>query len=922
MTLDLQILANNREALLLAEAAGWLHDYRKCSDEHLKVQAANLSGQQALPRNQLASLFPGLPSITNLLSLTRSFTDLLNDHTWNNNVLGQFLSRCHNTAHFDKQEPVGGAQDYPGTLMSTPFGFEKPVGTNLTKKLWELPWNALNQISNSREPVRQSIEALFSQTVADTRRPINEVDLWSWGLLVSALYKAALAGALLTGQTPAPSDLRWRLLGIRVNGLDYLLNTMRIPDLLARQELLQDGLNRVRKLLEDTYPLGSEVYRDENGSIYVVPDVTGLLDITDSNEKLQTLILKAFAQGTVKGKHELQIGEEMVPNLELEKSPWWGQDPGWPHSSNDKLPDISSFLTKSIFSSANPVRVGERWTTGYSSDVCTVCGLRPQGPSAKATDRNVCDICEERRAERSQEWATAQSDKTIWADEIADKNGRLALIVGHFDLIHWLDGSFLNSLLLIAPNDPENTQGKPVTPKTPSFSRLRRIWETTRTFWQEVEENTLQQLKDERRRLVISLDKQPNLDPFHVYDLVLETTDLSVVWIPPHNTNPGHLISADNFCYIAKQLKAEPAIYQNAATAAIFVEDHLRDKFVTSNLQPVLWNPDNSLNRSSSNLLAGFRISDIQYQQTSYSTAIPILAEPRVFMALVPADRALKIVQAIKCKYEREMGKVRNRLPLYLGIVFAPRRTPLRALLDAGRSMTQYPFTTGIWKVESHERRDCLPDGWPRRVSLTLRNCHGRSLRVEVPTVMGDNETKDLWYPYWRLENGHLHSRERQFTGADGVTWVHVCDLVPGDQVHFMPSIFDFEFLDTTARRFEIHYNEHGQRPYRTRYLEDLDRLETLWGYMQHLSTTQRHQVIRTIEATREAWYGQDQDGKSLTDGVFRQFVADTLAGAEWPRHASWHQFSEEWRKYLVQAGVRGELADLLELHMEILKED
>lgn len=38
---SLQILAQHRDALLLAEAIGWLHDYRKCSDEHLKVQAAN-----------------------------------------------------------------------------------------------------------------------------------------------------------------------------------------------------------------------------------------------------------------------------------------------------------------------------------------------------------------------------------------------------------------------------------------------------------------------------------------------------------------------------------------------------------------------------------------------------------------------------------------------------------------------------------------------------------------------------------------------------------------------------------------------------------------------------------------------------------------------------------------------------------------
>lgn len=137
------------------------------------------------------------------------------------------------------------------------------------------------------------------------------------------------------------------------------------------------------------------------------------------------------------------------------------------------------------------------------------------------------------------------------------------------------------------------------------------------------------------------------------------------------------------------------------------------------------------------------------------------------------------------------------------------------------------------------------------------------------------------------------------------------------------PSRFDFEFLDTTARRFEIVYDANGRRPRRTRpfYLEDLERLETLWTYMARLTKTQRHQVVRTIEATREAWYGQDREHESAKDEVFEQFVADTLAGATWPPKQSWDSIGEDWQKRLIQAGVRGELADLAELHMEILKE-
>jgi len=332
MTIDLNVLADNRDALLLAEALGWLHDYRKCSEEHLQTQAPG-SKTQALPRSELSKQQPNLQNISLVLptlqSSSRTITSLLDDKTWSQDTLGQLLSRCHNTAHFDKQEPVGGEQNYPGAQISSAFGFEKPVGQNLTINLWNLPWNDLGALGSNRDNVRGKVSALFSQTVADIRRPINEVDLWSWGLLVGALYKSALAGALLGYQSQA-SDLRWRLLGIRVNGLDYLSGAARIPDLLARQELLTNGLDRVRDLLEVTYPLGSEVYRDENGSVFVVPNIANLLEITDKRgTSLRTLILETFSTGTVKGQPVLQVGGEILPQIELEQQPWWGQDPDW-----------------------------------------------------------------------------------------------------------------------------------------------------------------------------------------------------------------------------------------------------------------------------------------------------------------------------------------------------------------------------------------------------------------------------------------------------------------------------------------------------------------------------------------------------------------------------------------------------------------
>lgn len=905
---DLEKLKQHRNALLLAEVAAWLHDDFKCTEQQIFTytnKAPKPSGRQ-----DTGDLLP--PRQITLLGKTLNFSIVKKRDA--EDFCDGYLNRCHFAAHIEKEEAKS-IQDYP-PFFSSPFGYERPIIQNLTQTLRNsLLWNDLKQsplTPHDREEIKSKISKIFTPVGAETRRPTNEVSLWDWGSLVGALYKAALAGALL-GDQPQAHDLRWRLLSVRFDGLNYLLNAARIPDLLARQELLADGLNKVRELLEVTYPLGSEVYRDENGSIYVMPNLPDLLEAADGQgASLRALILRAFAQGTVKDKPNLQLGGEIVPHIELEQTPWWGQDPDWATKTqlNNELPSIAKFLAQKIVSSADSKAVRQYWN-GEAADICPVCGLRPQGPSEKAKDRKVCNICEERRADRSKVWATSQTDQTIWNDEVADTNGRMALITGQFDLSHWLDGSLLETLLVVAPNDPQNTPGAPVTPKTPSFSRLRRIWETTRTFWNEVQTEILEKLKDDRRRLKIYLDKQPDLGPFHAYDLIVGSSELSVVWVPPQNGQEGYLVSIDNLCYLARQLGATTDVYKHPAASAIFVEDYLKAQFVEQSRQPILYNADVHAEQKKKNLLAGISIRETAYQSNQYATAIPILAEPRSFIILVPADKSLEILRCVKNKYEREMGKVRNRLPLHVGAVFFGRRTPFFAALDAARALLDAPLRSEQWSVDS--------------VNETGHLKFENGIAWHVPAVMGDGATEDRWYPYFELASAPNVPRARQFQ-HNGKPWVHLKDLQPGDTVSVTPSRFDFIWLDTAARRFALAYDETGRRsdrPSRPYYLEDLDRLEQVWQAFFKLSRTQLKQTLQTIETARERWFGRDEGRKSADNDTFRQFVADTLAVAQWPKSKSdpKQTIFQENREQLITAAVRGELTDLAELHLEILKE-
>ncbi|MCL5960771.1 MAG: CRISPR-associated protein Csx11 [Chloroflexi bacterium] len=953
---QLETLAQHQDAVLLAEAIGWLHDYRKCSDEQLRTQAADKAKNDlGLPRDKLTNKFPALSSATlSIQSTNELLSRLLNDweprrHCLTVSFLVLYLSRCHDTAHFDKQEPAdSGKQCYPGTQISSAFGYESSVPSDLTTALWGLPWNDLADYSTSkRQSLRASVQQLFSAVGADTRRPINEVSLWDWGVLVGTLFKAAVAGALL-GSQPAARDLRWRLLSVRLDGLSYALEALRLPDLLARRKLVTDALNRVREVLEVTYPLGSEVYRDEAGAVFVVPDLPDLLDnfANQHGQSLRQLILQEFAQASPENKSHLQLGGEAMPEVCLDATAWWGQDPDFrtkresDQSLLDEMPPVGALLAKDITAHPQPAAVQAFWQDRYG-EVCTVCGLRPQGPERKAQERSVCDTCEQRRSDRSMNWATGQTVDTIWIDEVSDSNGRVALITGQFELTHWLDAGNQISLVLVAPGNGPTSSSTCAheVKKSASFSRIRRVWETTRRFWREAQERAGSRLSDDRRRLQIWLDLVPELGDFHVYELELGNTIMSLVWYPATNYGSGgYFVSADNLGYTARQLGADKSIYSDPAAAAIFVEDSIRERFVNGKEKPILRDSEAAGTRKG-NLIAGCAIARLEHQDAAYSTTVHILAEPRTFMALVPADKALDIVQMIKTKYDREMGKVRNRLPLRGGIAYFHRHAPLHAALDAGRRMLQQKALGGdhTWTVQADATEETLPnehhllaDGTQQfRETITVQlEQDGRSISWQVPAVMGDGCTKDIWYPYVFVEaNGDDSIRDGRtlaFKGqrptGSGTTeecWlVHAGQLKAGDQAYFTPATFDFEWLDTTARRFEIAHNEQGKRngrltrPY---LLDDLDTIRQGWALIagrDGLTTSQIHALRDTVESRREAWQPSPQEE------TFRRLCRDAVLNAAWEKRPP----SADIDKLVVWA-TSGVLADVIELYMGIMKE-
>lgn len=937
---------NQRHAILLLEVAGLLHDLGKLSNGFLEDKAqdkplrfsydyksiANPSTVFPVGPSSVSKLFDAMlqnasnPAIGAPFNDRADITSNLQAHSlqgWDGQsynlaelLLAQFASqqlakilgksfqpaslirKLHGVAHYEKEKPdASGKQPYGQMYSSSPFGIETHIpvgvaGADLTSSLGRLPLADIFKMNTGdRLQWLEEARGCLAQGLADTQRPTNEVSLWDWGYTVATLTKAAAAWMFKNGWPASLDDLPFRTLCINLPILGRYTRSDKISDLLGVGKVLDESFRRVQTLLEESYALGNCFYRDETGAYYLLPEIFNEGGLVGLRKEIQ-------AQFPLDLRPQVHLGEratagQLDPKSHSHDPNAVGRLVAEPRAQTSKEPLVQADNNLYLFE--------EEWQgcRPENAEICMVCGVRPVGypregskpdeerelaryaSQDKAERRNVCRICLDRRGRRAQDWAEKGLQGTIWTDEVADNNGRMALFVGKLGLEGWLDGTLLASVQVTSSIS-----------KLPSPSRLYRIAETARTFWEQVSDHLTPQVIPQRTfRLALYLppNSLPDLGDFHAYELDVNGVALSVIWDKPN----ARFLTADNLMYFADRCG-------------------LKQEEISSRVE----GREFQVLEPSAFLRPGQPLVEICIERVEelngYQPAIPLLAEPSVCLMLVPADKAVALARAVKREYKEQMGRVRDRLPIYLGLVFCHRRTPIRALLEAGRAMLEM---AGQFEMDTGKGWE----GWHLmgKNSSTAAECElffDNGITWHVPVVAGDGTTKDEWYP--RMYEGDSWAQRQ----AKHVGDLQVCSTEKG---WIRPSRFDFEFLDATGRRFEIDYDANGRRPRCTRpfYLEDLDRFDELWKLMQRLAVSQCHQVIHTIEATRETWHGHGSNAQSGNDEVFKQFVADTLAGAAWPKGQSWNSIPQKWRDKLIQAGVSSELADLAELHMEILKE-
>ncbi len=90
----------------------------------------------------------------------------------------------------------------------------------------------------------------------------------------------------------------------------------------------------------------------------------------------------------------------------------------------------------------------QAWERG-SASICPICRLRPA-----AKDEKICREC---RVRRSGSGKNRNPKQTAFLAEIADENGRAALIVARFGLRDWLNGKLVHTMLVTEPHGARAT---------------------------------------------------------------------------------------------------------------------------------------------------------------------------------------------------------------------------------------------------------------------------------------------------------------------------------------------------------------------------------------------------------------------------------------------------------------------------------
>ncbi len=473
-----ETLRQHRPLLLAMEAIGWFHMAGKARAEFLRRHGGENNGYEERQWHRHET--PPFPWDSLLEWVRRLYGTGIPNNAWpatfaafteqhagrNPGLLG-LLQAGHGIVSGIEKNLPGSTSGYLGQTIphmwfSSPWGYPKrnllaDPPEILTPRGWrQLVGEIRRVLEGLRDLGTQQVQDValwrrwresaigeesfirrtFLSTLAETRLPNNDVTLWDQSYVAAALFKSAVAGALLDNSFPwndggIKQKIRWRLLTIAIGTEHYEARAVKIGDWTGAQGTIEAFFRRVADLVEVDLTVGSLLYRDNSVAVFSFPGER-------SNETAPATWLNGWERWLQDQADEIarDLDLETLPHVRLSGP------------TRSLVPMVREWrAVKSKV--AVPVHRSwdVRWLAPSESQghVCPVCRVRLNGdPTSKG---RPCTVCRQRRHHRRDAWLQGQLGyDTIWFEEVADHNGRLALLSFSLDLEEWLNGERVDSL--------------------------------------------------------------------------------------------------------------------------------------------------------------------------------------------------------------------------------------------------------------------------------------------------------------------------------------------------------------------------------------------------------------------------------------------------------------------------------------------
>jgi len=310
-----------------------------------------------------------------------------------------------------------------------------------------------------------------------------------------------------------------------------------------------------------------------------------------------------------------------------------------------------------------------------------------------------------------------------------------------------------------------------------------------------------------------------------------------------------------------------------------------------------------------------------------------ITESPNIYMAIVPANKALKVTNSIHKKYEERFGKVVGRLPLSIGNIFFRKKMPMFVVLDAGKKMLNN------FEKLAHNKEKMLFDVITRKdandesslnigaVLETENEAYKRTVQWDLPSKLG-NKDEDYYHPYFFVDskNKTISSRPTFFKTIPGDV-IHFTEIEEGDTLCIKPNFYDFEFLDSNIRRHEIGIDTQLRRKsnianFRSKpfLLDEVDqKFIDIWkrvidgGQLPGI-TDSKLRTLQSLWLTKYQEWGVNLDIPG--EDTCKRWINFVEASVE----KEFPKLCKEDRRILSETIKNGVFFDMLELYLGILK--